>query len=135
MTWWLKYLPIPFRDRGRSFRGVDCWGLDLLILEHERGQRVPEPVELYGDTDPRNGRELANFVRAELARWSPCEIEPFAVLLFEVANLPVHVGLSLGGSSFIHAQRGVGVRIADLRDSEAGEGRWGRRLIGAYRYG
>lgn len=133
--WWPRYLPIPFRERGRSFAGCDCRGLALLILEEELGQHVPDPAELYGATDPRNGRELAGFVADQAGLWTPCDLAPFAVLSFAVAGLPVHVGVALGDGAFIHTRRGAGVAVAGLDDADPGEARWGRRLLGAYRYG
>lgn len=133
-AWWGRYLPIPFVERGRSFAGCDCRGLGLLILEEERGVRVPEPCELYGSTDPRNGRELADFFAGQAALWRPVKVAPFALLSFAVAGLPVHMGVSLGGVDFIHTQRGAGVRVSSLTDREAGEIAWGKRLMGAWRY-
>lgn len=132
--WWPRYMPIPFRERGRSFAGCDCRGLALLILEHETGSRVPEPSELYTSTDPRNGAELAAFFAGQADRWRPTEVAEFAVLSFAVGGLPVHMGVSLGGRDFIHTRRAAGVQIASLDEREPGEPRWGDRLLGAYRY-
>lgn len=132
--WWGRYLAIPFRERGRSWRGCDCRGLAFLVLEEECGVRVPEPAELYGSTDPRNGAALADFARAQAALWRPAAIEPFAVLSFAVAGRPVHVGVAIDQQTFLHAQQGVGVRVASLAEREPGETRWGERLLGAYRY-
>lgn len=132
--WWASYMAIPFRERGRTRRGCDCRGLLLLVLEEQLGVRVPEPAELYGATDPRNGVALAGFARAQAALWRPCRVEPFAALSFSVAGLPVHVGVAVDAALFLHTRQGVGVQLASLTDHEPGETRWGDRLLGAYRY-
>ncbi|PHY12818.1 hypothetical protein CSW58_09970 [Caulobacter sp. B11] len=134
--WVTRYLPIPFLERGRSFRGCDCRGLALLILEHQCGIVVPEPADLYATTDRRAGDQMAALVRAEAARWREVQGDYpiFSLLLFEVGGLPTHVALSLGGRRFIHTQKGCGVRVSDLDQAEVGEGRWGARVRGAYVY-
>lgn len=132
--WWASYLALPFRERGRTRRGVDCRGLLLLALEEQLGIRVPEPSDLYGDTDPRNAAALSAFARGQAALWTPCDVLPFAALSFSVGGLPVHVGVALGDDLFLHARQGVGVQAASLTDVEPGETRWGGRLLGAYRY-
>lgn len=132
--WWAQYLALPFRERGRTRRGVDCRGLLLLVLEEQLGLRAPEPSELYGSTDPRNGAQLADFARAQAALWQPCAAAPFAALGFTVAGLPVHVGVAIDDDRFLHARQGVGVQVSALSDRDPGETRWGDRLLGAYRY-
>lgn len=134
LSWTVPYLRIPFVERGRSMRGVDCRGVVFLILERERGAVIPEPSALYAGTDLKDAAGQAAFVRAELGRWSPCAVQPFAALLFEAAGLPVHVGLALGDGLFIHARKGAGVTIGHLDEADPGEARWGRRLLGAYRH-
>lgn len=132
--WWADYFPVPFRERARTRRGCDCRGLLFLVLEEQLGVRVPEPADLYASTDPRNAAQLAAFVRAQAALWTPCGVAPFAALSFSVAGLPVHVGVAVNPDLFLHTRRGVGVQLASLTDREPGETRWGDRLLGAYRY-
>lgn len=139
-AWIARYMPVPFVEAGRTFRGSDCRGLHFLILEHETGVRVPELAELVGG-ERRSPRECAEVVKAHAAQWR--RIEPladggyprFALLLFTVGGLPTHVATSMGGRHFIHIQKGCGVRIGSLDEAEAGEGFWGSRLEGAYQYG
>lgn len=139
-AWIARYMPIPFVEHGRSFRGCDCRGQHYLILEHELGVRVPEPADLYRGVDRRDAEDIAAFVRAQASLWRRVEPDDngyprFALLLFLVAGLPTHVGTSLGGRRFIHTQKGCGARTASLDEAEPGEAFWGSRLEGAYVYG
>ena len=139
-AWVARYLPVPFVEHGRAFRGADCRGLVFLILEHETGLRVPELAELIG-SEHRSARDAAALVEAHVGQWSRIEADAagsyprFCVLLFTVGGLPTHVAVSMGGRRFIHTQKGAGVRTGSLDEAEPGEGFWGSRLEGAYRYG
>ena len=134
-AWLARYLAIPFVDRGRGWDGVDCRGLVLLILEHERGIVVPEPETLYASTGIGDAAAMHAVARAAAARWRPCPVERFAVLHFERPRLPPHVGLSLGGGDFIHAEAGLGVVVSALDRPEPGAAwRWRDYLKGAFVY-
>lgn len=139
--WVLRYMPVPFVEHGRSFRGCDCRGQHYLILEHETGVRVPDATDLYRGVDRRDAEDIAAFVRAQASLWRRVEPDEtggyprFALLLFLVAGLPTHVGTSMGGRRFIHTQKGCGARLASLDEAEPGEAFWGSRLEGAYVYG
>lgn len=138
-AWIARYLPIPFVERGRSFAGCDCRGLSFLILEHETGVRVPEPEDLYRGTGRRDLLGMAAHMKAVAARWREIPAQDggypmFSVLLFKVAGLPTHMGVSLGGRDFIHTQAGYGVRTGALDEAEPGEAVWGAALMGAYVY-
>lgn len=138
--WIAPYMALPFVERGRSMAGVDCRGLTLLVLERETGVHVPDPEHLYAATDRRSAADLADVVRREQRRWRTVEPDAaggyprFSVLLFAIGGLPTHVASSMGGRLFLHAQKGCGVRVGDLDEAEAGEGRWGDRLQGAFVY-
>lgn len=141
--WLLRYMQIPFVERGRAFEGADCRGWVLLILEHERGVYVPEPRELYASTELRDAAGLRDLVAAEAHRWRRADHEPappaWSVLLFGVRApggqlIPAHVGLALDGRRFAHTQQGYGPQMTHLDSSERGEARWGERLMGAYVY-
>lgn len=137
--WPLRYLAVPFRERGRDFDGADCWGLVLLILAQERGVIVPEPAQLYASTQLRAASELRAFFAEAAHRWRRLPApEPWSVLLFGVEvsgrTTPAHVGLSLGGRSFIHTQDGYGVQMSSLDERRAGDAAWADRLLGAFTY-
>jgi hypothetical protein len=139
VSWISRYLPIPFVERGRSFSGCDCRGLNLLILEHETGVRVPEPEDLYRGTTRRDLVDMAAHMRAQAARWREIPAVDggypmFATLLFAVARQPTHMATSLGGRAFIHTQAGYGVTTGDLDEADIGRAVWGKALMGAYVY-
>lgn len=139
-AWIARYMPIPFVEHGREFRGADCRGLLLLIQEHEAGVVVPELSALLG-AEHRSLTAAADLVRAHVGQWRRIEADAdsgyprFSALLFNVGGLPTHVAASIGGRRFIHTRKGLGVGIGSLDEAEPGEGFWGSRLEGAYQYG
>lgn len=134
-TWLARYFPVPFVERWRSFAGADCRGLAYLILEHETGRRVPEPEEVYASADPRCP-DLPGFVAATLAgAWQPVDAATlWAVHLFACVGVPAHVGVNIGGRSFVHTRRSTGVHVSSLDRRDPGETAWGPRLIGSYAF-
>ncbi len=105
-----------YRFAGESREGVDCSGFLRAVLKASFPDR---------ETFPRTSEGFASFgKKAE-------SIEPGDILLFAEEGRIFHVGLALGGDSFIHSasegpQRGVII-------SSLSEYYWGSRFYGARR--
>ena len=109
----LSWLGTPYRLGGFSKSGVDCSGFLYNVLKAS----VPELGPF-----PRRSDEYSGFGAASET------IEPGDILLFAYDKAIYHVGLALGGLTFIHsASEGArtGVVISSLR-----EGNWNARLFG-----
>lgn len=117
---------------------------DLIGVPFEYGGRGPDKFDCYGlimELYRRSGVALPDFksptVQAEIATLMACnnylwerleEPEPGAVILFRIGRFYSHVGMYLGGDSFIHAyQDSGGVTIDRLSD-------WHFRIEGFYCY-
>jgi len=128
---WAKWIGIPFKDRGRSKDGVDCFGLVWLALFEEFGLRVPSYAEEYADAYDRV--EVAGLIAGEVvSRWRPIaagEEQPGDVLVFRMLWRPSHVGLIIAHSLFIHCREGVN---SCLEHYDAPS--WRHRIEGIYRY-
>lgn len=124
--WAEQYLKIPFRDRGATRSGCDCWGLLVLILAEQRGIVIPDYADEVEAGDWKTKmREITT--RAESgAQWAPVEAgaeQPFDGVLMRgqyrddgrLRSRPVHVGLVLEPGRLIHAEAGAGVTIVDYR--------------------
>ncbi len=104
MSWWGRYVGIPFADRGRDRAGCDCWGLVRLAYAEELGIDLPS----YGEISVTELRRIAE--RMEGARdhgpWSAVhEVQAFDVLLMAGrvgGRVAAHVGLSIGGGRVLH---------------------------------
>lgn len=129
MTWYNKYIGVPFAEKGRDLQGVDCWGLVCVIYEKEFGIKLPTYVECYNSTDDRE--ILSRLIADESASHWVEQKKPkeFDVLVLNVDGLPFHVGIYTYDRKFIHCEKGFNTVHSKL-DSF----RWRNRLAGVYRW-
>ncbi|RJP21682.1 MAG: hypothetical protein C4529_07075 [Deltaproteobacteria bacterium] len=129
--WVAAYVGIPFREKGRSTGGVDCWGLVRLVYAERFGVLLPDLSDRYGASeDPRSTSPALESEAAPGGSWrlrggSPTEVGSVAV--FRVRGLPSHVGLAVAEGRFLHSIRGVD-SVVEAWDSPL----WRDRLVGWY---
>jgi cell wall-associated NlpC family hydrolase len=96
---------IPYRDKGTSPEGVDCWG--LVVLYHRLvGRTVPRYDETYSSAD-----NVGNAITNGWVEWEQIPLgseEPGDVLAFRKAagGQVVHCGVVLGRGQFLHCLEG-----------------------------
>lgn len=135
MHWSADYVGIPYRARGRSRGGLDCWGVAVLAYRERHGIRLPSYADAYGGSAQDNAerrlvRQLAdNAVQADI--WHRVETpRDFDILLFGHGDM--HVAVYAVDGLMLHVEeRGDQVRLEDWRGSRwSGAG----RLFGIFRY-
>jgi cell wall-associated NlpC family hydrolase len=113
-------MTLRFRDGGRDWKGVDCWGLVRLIYREELGIELPD----YGDVSARDLGAVARHVTRDslLPPWNRVE-DPAAFdgVSFRGAAIRavdrqagMHVGLMIGSRRLIHIDEGAGVQVAPI---------------------
>lgn len=123
-----EYLGIPYQDKGRDKKGLDCWGLCMLVASNEFNYSLPSLEEFYTSSLNEfsassliNKEKETNFTKQE-------NYKAGDVCVFSVGGFACHVGMFIGDNSFIHILGGSNVTIECL-DSIL----WSRRLEGVYR--
>lgn len=133
MTHWsARYVGLPFRDLGRDWAGLDCYGLVRLVLAEERHVTLPGYTEAYASTDERAQIAAALSGAAGQGPWRPVAIgmvRPLDVVLFSVLGRPLHVGLVVRRGLMLHISEGHESRIEPYT-----AGAWAPRLIAIYRH-
>lgn len=127
-TWAAQYIGIPFLDCGRSFAGLDCWGLVKMVLAREFGcTALPDFTSQYRHA---RDRSLAKVFIDEMARWQRVR-GPVAgdVAVFHFGGRPMHVGLVVADNWMLSIDRRTASCLERL-DSP----RWSGKLEGFYRY-
>lgn len=117
------YIGIPFAYNGRTRKELDCYGLVMLLYKELKGIEVPDVIS------PNYLKACEEVVDREKLKWTPCDIEEGAVLVFNIGGYGAHVGYVIGPDKMIHTwEKTNGVTIERLSSG------WNRRIIGCYKY-
>jgi len=128
--WSNKYIKTPFKEHGRELDGADCWGLIVLMFQHERKISLP-CLNDYPDT--KDKVTIPKIIENECSRWQRVEIgeeQAFDVAVFRIRGEAMHVGLVVSKGVMIHCEYGSGTTHTHYNKEQ----QWSRRLIGFFRY-
>lgn len=128
MTWSNDYIGIPFKDKGRDRKGIDCWGLISMILQERFNVVLPDlEYETTSDAEECSKTLAAGNWRRN---WQVARVpSEGCVVVLMVRGFPGHVGLMVDGLNFIHAMPGAGASVASIDDPY-----WRDKVAGCYRY-
>jgi cell wall-associated NlpC family hydrolase len=127
----LKVMAAPFKDKGRDYSAVDCYGLCWLAYRDIFGITLPTYVDEYTDAgESRDSRlELSELIAMKKRKWQEIkDYRPMDVPLFTLGGMPIHVGLMIDHRNFLHCEKKIGTVIERI-DSAA----WNKRLSGVFR--
>jgi cell wall-associated NlpC family hydrolase len=123
MRWAESYITIPYRDRGESHDGCDCWGLLRLIFKEQLNREISSHADVAaGDLMAKARKIIKNSEASD--EWERVDKEkPFDAVLMKgqvrvegaVRSLPIHIGLVISPGKMIHIEKGSGVTIAEYR--------------------
>lgn len=121
------YIGLPYADRGRG-PSFDCYGFIRYVYQNELGLDLPDFLRTYKSAE--NAESVAAAINERKIDWVKVEEpRPLDLLLFKIMGHPVHVGLYLNESDFLHCFQGCNSCIERL-DSH----NWNKRLLGVYRW-
>lgn len=124
---WLQYIGLPYLDFGRTCKGVDCWGLVLLILKEQYNIIIPEFP--YTSTDANTVFKVASEVKLLGHKVeTPCLGD---IAVFNITGGHLHAAFVLDSMLMLHVERGLRGSVVESYHSP----RWLPRLEGVYRYG
>jgi cell wall-associated NlpC family hydrolase len=139
-VWAVRYVGLPYRDRGRDRSGVDCWGLARLVLAEQAAIEVPS-FATYADGDDAAGVTATADGARGSGRWQP--IEPGREQTFDIVELstamrtadgwtigPMHAGIVVAPGWLLHVERGSDAVLTRYRENQAMR----RRVLGFWRY-
>ena len=112
--WASKYVGLRFKDGGREFDGIDCWGLIRLVLMNEKGISVPSYGEISADDLLSIARKIGSSSTFDPWR-KVTEPREFDVVLMsgrsvrrvqmdnESRRAAIHVGIMVSSKFLLHA--------------------------------
>lgn len=125
--WSNKYIGIPYKQKGRDFDGIDCWGLVRLIYKQEYDISLPSFVNDYAEQDTLRIQDLiAQYKEGWTKLDSP---EEGCVVVFRILGTESHVGVAISATHFVHAKENYASTV-EAFDSTA----WKNRIIGYFKY-
>ena len=122
-----NYIGLPYADKGRG-PAYDCIGFVKFVYQNELGIELPGFLSTYKSSEDRDS--VAGAVEQEKAHWIKTDNpRPLDVILFNILGYPIHVGLYLTESDFLHCYRNTNSCIERLSSVT-----WNRRINGIYRW-
>lgn len=125
---WSAFVGVPFRDRGRTLAGADCYGLFREAFRAGTGFDLPAVAEGY-EREDRDA--VARLVGAGKAAWSPVVAgseRPFDAVLMAVRGYQ-HIGLVVKRGWMLHMPRDA-ASIIEPYDTAV----WQRLVTGFHRF-
>jgi len=118
-----KYVGIPYKDKERSFNGVDCFGVCHLIYKEELGINLYEFIEYveYDVYDPEDSHKVIHQKIPKILTILDEVSKPFRVfdimLFYKSAKKDIvnHIGVYIGDNKFIHAVENRESMVSRLR--------------------
>jgi len=110
-----RALDVPFKEKGRSYDGWDCWGLIYVAYRELYDIDLPEYTGEYNST--RRREEIQNLfsTKKTMAGWELHDPhEPGDVALVRMMGRMCHVGLMLRDWNMLHVQDGVAAIIEPI---------------------
>ncbi len=105
---------VPFKEKGRSYDGWDCWGLIYVAYRDIYNINLPELTGEYSST--RRREELQSLItRKKDEVWKLHDPhEPGDVAIVRMMGRACHTGLMLEGWNMLHVQDKVAAIIEPI---------------------
>ncbi len=116
MSWWEKYIGIPFESRGRTADACDCYGLLMLVYKDQLDVDLPSLL-LYDSTIQR--KTMSNMMKTQpmligFESVAVDEVAPLDVLVIRQVGFDCHIGIVLDAKRILHTEAGKGVVVEDI---------------------
>jgi cell wall-associated NlpC family hydrolase len=132
LHWSSNFVGVPWREKGRTRWGCDCWGLVRLVYTGALGLALPSYDEGYASVEERG--EIDALMSEDASRW-PWAMVPagreaeFDVAVFRRGAMAAHVGVVAELGRMLHVDRERESCVVSYADAP-----WSNRLIGIYRH-
>jgi cell wall-associated NlpC family hydrolase len=132
-AWCERFTRFEYADKGRGPLTFDCWGFVRHVEREQFGVNdLPDLVSEY--TSAKDHRSVAEVVEryesALAASWRRIERpQPGDIIILNIAAMPWHCGVAVGGDWMMHMLKGVNVGVEHFTREP-----WRNRVEGFYRH-
>lgn len=102
----IKYIKIPFKEKGRDFYGCDCYGLVKLVYEKEYNIIIPDFIDYDSSEDRESIKNLIDINKPLLNAIKKEYPEYGDICVFNIFGFPSHFGIYIGEGIILHIMRG-----------------------------
>ena len=110
---WLEFansaIRVPFCERGRTYRGWDCYGLIVCGYRDVLDIYLPMYSEAYEDTNDYYA--MARCINANKQHWIQRERQLGSLALIRRRGYLIHLGIVITDIEILHCDRGAGTVI------------------------
>jgi Putative phage tail protein/NlpC/P60 family len=125
--WSNKYIGIPYKQKGRDFNGIDCWGLLRLVYSEEFNINLPSFATEYTQEDIVRIQDLiAQYKEGWQQLDSP---EEGCAVLFRILGTESHIGIATSSTHFLHAREKHSVVVESFESTA-----WKNKIVGYFKY-
>lgn len=105
----IKYVGIPFIDRGCSFEGADCYGLVRLVYKEELAIILPEFLSSCRDSKSI-WRDYLKQISEHWELVDEPELYDVIAMTYDPQHprIVTHFGLYIGNGMMLHSLQGIG---------------------------
>ncbi len=118
-----KYLGIPYKENGRDFNGLDCYGLVKLIYD-ENFKKLPDYVIPFEES-----LAYQIYIDSKNMFTQLDKPEHGCIVVFSFKPNHIHVGVVIDDNRFIHILPKKNVVIERLNNFF-----WSKKIIGYYKW-
>jgi len=122
-----KYLGIPYKNKGRDLKGLDCYGLVIMIYR-DLGFELLDYWQ-YAQDWYKSKKDLIN--ENYKLQWEKVEFpEIYDIVVMKLkSSIPNHCAVYLGNYKVIHVYENSDVHIDDLTLPQ-----WKSKIYGCFRF-
>lgn len=127
--WSNAYIGIPYKEKGRTRDGLDCYGLVRLVMYEQFFIELPSYSDVYEPVwNEATAAKLMHYASDE--EWE-LQAKPKAgdCLVLRLSGLPIHCALVLPEKEMLHVYRGIDTCV-ERYDTH----KWRRRIHSVVRH-
>jgi len=129
MRWPADYVGIQYKDKGRSIKGADCYGLCWVIKELVENKSV---INYLNYDEAKDKKSVQDAIFAGVFDWDEVSFEDrkeFDLIVFNIGGFACHIGTIYDERYMIHTLKGCNSAVEDYTKIV-----WKKRIQGIYRW-
>lgn len=111
VTWWARYIGLPFERLGRGPEAYDCWGLVRAVYADRLGLALPE----HGGIAPEDVGRIGPLMARPPEVWrivaAPRALDVMVASARPGSRVPCHVGVMVDARRVLHVARGTNAAV------------------------